>query len=64
MSNRRKRAYRRKDCDGYIAPGAWKLCDVCGEPGKIALCHKCLAIQCLRCFDKADGCRLEKGESE
>ena len=58
MSNRRKRGYRRSGCEGFIKPGTWKICEVCGEPGKISMCWRCLAIKCLRCFDKADGCSL------
>ena len=62
MSNRRRRVYKRAECGGTIAPGAWKICEVCDEPGKIAMCWRCLAIKCLRCFDKEDGCCKETYE--
>ena len=58
MSNRRRRVYKRDGCGGTIVPGAWKICEVCDEPGKLAMCWRCLACKCLKCFDKSGGCSM------
>ena len=54
-------AWNRKGCDGHIRPGLPGPCTVCEQHRQtIALCTRCLALQCLRCFDALEGCGLGK----